>query len=106
MESGGPSTNPRVGVTGRRGLLRRAISFSSRAWREVHGGPLHREKIPPTLLGFFHGDMDVHEESRMTPARTSLRTPLPRPGFGHFVNLLGTSAPRRPFLRLRDEQAA
>ncbi|RLN36372.1 hypothetical protein C2845_PM03G22090 [Panicum miliaceum] len=58
-------------------LRRRARFAVSTARREIHGDPLHRTALPPTLQGFFHG-REVDD--------------MPRQEFGQFASLLRTPA--------------
>uniref|UniRef100_K3ZDM8 Uncharacterized protein n=1 Tax=Setaria italica TaxID=4555 RepID=K3ZDM8_SETIT len=87
MESNGPmgTTKPRVAAA-----AGRASGFALRAQREIHGGPLHRKVIAPTLQGVFHDDDGGYVSD---PDWEEFLRHLPQPHFGEFVSLLGTTPP-------------
>ena len=59
--------------------LRRRTRFAvATARREIHGDPLHRTALPPTLQGFFHGTGRAYSDD------------LPRQEFGQFASLVRT----------------
>ncbi|RLM86318.1 hypothetical protein C2845_PM04G04710 [Panicum miliaceum] len=61
-------------------LRRRARFAVSTARREIHGDPLHRTALPPTLQGFFHGRGVAYGDD------------VQRQEFGQFASLLRTPA--------------
>ncbi|CAN6222534.1 unnamed protein product [Urochloa humidicola] len=65
-------------------LRRRSRFFVSTAQREIHGDPLHRSALPPSLLGFFHGRGEVYDDDDEEQT-------LPSEEFGHFTSLSGNN---------------
>ncbi|XP_034580681.1 uncharacterized protein [Setaria viridis] len=79
--------------------LRGGSSFAvSTAQREVHGDPLHRTELPPTLKGFFFcGRNDVDGDGNYDGEETEeddapLPYLLPPKKYGQFADLLANSA--------------
>jgi hypothetical protein len=86
--------------------LRGGSSFAvSTAQREVHGDPLHRTELPPTLQGFFfcgrnhdvdggdgNGNGDHYDGEETEEDDAPLPYLLPPKRYGQFAELLGNSA--------------
>ncbi|XP_039834278.1 uncharacterized protein LOC120695016 [Panicum virgatum] len=53
---------------------------------EIHGDPLHRTALPPTLQGFFHGRGEAYDDD------------VPRQEFGQFASLLGRAPAAAPVI--------
>ncbi|CAL5090958.1 unnamed protein product [Urochloa decumbens] len=66
----------------------------SKPWRDLIADRLHCKNLPQTLQGFLYfdgGNWDVNDNGDLVISSSSKK--LPRPNYGHFINMLGESVP-------------